>query len=149
MRHIRNKVISDIAGLLATTPINWSRVFTQRILSKRVIDTFLMVYFESEDAEKLGIHPASLYRCTINLRIDAAIRIADYEDLEMAIGDVAEEIQTKLTNAAVIAAAQDVKDIELVNTSVSIEEDQGTFALMSQLWRVQYIITEGLPSLGN
>lgn len=145
MRHIRNKVISDIASLLSAAPVNWDRVFTQRIMTERTLRTYLIVYFESESAEKLNISAPATYRMTVQLHIDAVMRIADYEDLELAIGNVAGEIQTKVTELTVAAASADVTAISLIDTSVSINEDQPAFAIMGQTWLVTYMMTDGSP----
>lgn len=145
MRHIRNKVIEDIAGLLSATPTNWDRVFTQRILSERVLKTYLMVYFESESADKLNISAPATYRMTIQLRIDAVMRIADYEDLESAIGDVTGEIQTKVTELTVAAASANISALSLINTAVTIDEEQPAFAIVSQTWLVTYMMVDGSP----
>ena len=146
MSHTRNTIITAITALLATAPVSWTRVFNQRIVSERVLDTYLMVYFENESSERLTIHDSSPYRCTVQFRVDATFRIADYEDLEAAIGTVAAEIQTKLTNSALRAITNKAQDLSIVQTSASIEEEQTTFALMAQTWTFTYMMNEGSPT---
>lgn len=148
MSHARNQVIAAVASLLSAAPTNWERVFKQRIYTDRILRTYLMVYFESEQTEALLIHPANMYRRTMVLRIDAPIRIADYEVLEDTIGAVAEEIETTLTNSALLAVEPNIKDVYLTQTSVLLdEEQQTTFAMLSTTWLVSYVTAEGEPSV--
>jgi len=146
MSHARDQVIDAMVALLSVTPANWDLVKKQRIESTRIIKTYLMVYFESEEVERLTIHTATLYRRVIGVNVEAPIRIADPEDLETTIGAVAAEIEQKLTNAAMLAQLPAMKDFSLVHSTVLLDEDQTSYAKLSITWAVTVMTAEGSPS---
>lgn len=147
--HVRQQIREAAAALLAEPSNRWQRVFVQREAPLRSVKPYLMVYTPSEPAAPATVHQPFLLRRDLTLIVQAHIRIADPESMEIEFDRVAAEIEQKLIFSSVQLKAPKLTGLYLTNTQSDIvinENSERQYGELSMTWQAQYYTAEGNPS---
>lgn len=151
MSHHRQKLREAIAALLAADPQNWQRVFVQREPLARAAMPYLLVYTPTEAAAPLTMGQGFLQKRDLTVIVQAHVRLADPETVEQTFDTVAEEIETTLSLAGLVAdpALAKLAGFYLINTQTDIvvnENAERQYGELTTTWQAQYHTAEGNPS---
>ena len=154
MAHARKQIRDAVAAALAPTPSTgtWSHVHPSRIDLARQID-YLKVFADSDAADVQGIDEPILYDRTVSLVSVGMLRLpgtGDTVTIEDKMDALAEEVETKLTNAVIRALLPGIGWIALDTTRMDVvvtEEIKPDHAEVTLAWNASYATEEGAPDV--
>lgn len=148
MAHARKTVREAFAALLTAAPasVYWKNVFETRLPPKRRVEPYLLVYVTSEDTEKLTFHAFAQIDRSAEIVVQGYLLVTDKQTAEDRIDAMAEEIEKRITLAALESIK--VKGITSPKTEIELvgeDESAPTHAVLTMSWIVQYSTAEGVP----
>lgn len=152
MTHARQQVREAVATLLKATPSTWGQVFETRIPSTRAVLPYLMVFSDGESAEPISPNSAGIYLRDLNIVVAGRLRLPgnnDTETVEDRMDALADEVETKLTFAALLAALAQIKGLHLASTEMSVVTDEqgaAQYAEVTLAFVARYATAEGSPA---
>ena len=150
MAHVRETVRSAVVTLLNTSPTAYRRAYNTRIPPQQQVRPYLMVWAESEAIPDRTIHPSSMQLRDMSLVVEARVQLPqrETEELENQMDDVAAEIETKLTLAAIQTALPKVESFILTDTRLELAvdmDDVPSYGSVVMNYLISYATTEGTP----
>lgn len=153
MSHARQQIREAVAALLAPTPSTgtYNQVIETRIASSRQIWNYLMVFADGDASERQTINVTAIYDRVLSLVVVGMLRMpgsGDTQTIEDKMDAMAEEIETKLTNADLRTALAKIGWITLASTDMQVivtDDDKVDHAELTQTWLVSYATLEGVP----
>jgi hypothetical protein len=154
MTHARQKIREAVASVLASTPTTWSQVRESRVASLRQIWPYLMVFAEGEASSVGTTNLPCVYLRSLTLAVIGMLRLpgsGDTQTIEDKMDAMAEEVETKLTNASLraVSGMLEIESISLSNTAMDVaidEEGAMDHAEVQMTFVVVYAVLEGVPA---
>lgn len=151
MSHARQQIRDAIVTLLNASPSNFRRAYNTRIQPAQQVWPYLLVWCGSESVVSGTIHPTDIQDRTATITIEGRLQVPqrEVELIETRMDDLAAEIETTLTNTAMLAEVTNLKDIGLNDSTfeVVLSEEDGTvsYAQLTMNFIVRYFTMEGSP----
>lgn len=150
MKHARQRIREAVAKILSRNSVTWKSVTESRIASTRQIWPYLMVFVTDEQSSPSTVDEPTRYGREMTLSVAGMLRLpgtGDTYTIEDKMDEVAAEIETKLTQAALRAEVSQVQTLSLANTSMEVilEDDGIDHAEVILSWRINYSTLEGFP----
>ena len=149
----RKQVRDAVVALLAPTPSTgtWGYVHPSRVASNQVKWPYLMVFSDGEAAERTTMGEPCMYDrvCTIN--VIGMLKMPGNQDfitIEDQMDAMADEIESKLTNALIRSSLVHIGWLVLKETQMQVivkDDDTISHAEVTQTWMASYATTEGVP----
>ena len=148
--HARKQVRDAVATLLNASPVNWQLVTPSRIASSRQVWPYLMVFADGETSEPITVTEPMVSQRSLSVAVVGMLRLpgtGDTQTVEDRMDALAEEVETKLTTAAVRGLVA-INSCSLVSTvmDVFIEEESVDHAEIKLVYNIVYTTLDGAPS---
>jgi hypothetical protein len=148
--HARKQVRDAVATLLNASPVNWQLVTPSRIASSRQVWPYLMVFADGETSEPITVTEPMVSQRSLSVAVVGMMRLpgtGDTQTVEDRMDALAEEVETKLTTAAVRGLVA-INSCSLVSTvmDVFIEEESVDHAEIKLVYNIVYTTLDGAPS---
>lgn len=151
MTHARQQVREAAATLLKVSPTTWGQVFETRIPSTRAVLPYLLIFSDGETSEAISPNSAGIYLRDLTLLVAGRLRLPgnnDTETVEDRMDALADEVETKLSFAALLAAVPQIKGLRLTGTEMIVvtnEQDAPQYAEVTLSFVARYATAEGTP----
>lgn len=148
--HARKQIRDAVATLLNASPVNWQLVTPSRIASSRQVWPYLMVFADGETSEPITVTEPMVSQRSLSVAVVGMMRLpgtGDTQTVEDRMDALAEEVETKLTTAAVRGLVA-INSCSLVSTvmDVFIEEESVDHAEIKLVYNIVYTTLDGAPS---
>lgn len=148
--HARKQVRDAVATLLNASPVNLQLVTPSRIASSRQVWPYLMVFADGETSEPITVTEPMVSQRSLSVAVVGMMRLpgtGDTQTVEDRMDALAEEVETKLTTAAVRGLVA-INSCSLVSTvmDVFIEEESVDHAEIKLVYNIVYTTLDGAPS---
>lgn len=148
--HAREQIINAVVSLLNASPVSWQLVTPSRIASTRQIWPYLMVFSDGETSGPITVTVSMVSQRSLTVAVVGLLRLpgtGDTQTVEDRMDTLAEEVETKLTTAAVRGLVA-INSCSLVSTvmDVFIEEDSVDHAEIKMVYNIVYTTLDGQPS---
>jgi hypothetical protein len=148
--HARKQIRDAVATLLNASPVNWQLVTPSRIASSRQVWPYLMVFADGETSEPITVTEPMVSQRSLSVAVVGMLRLpgtGDTQTVEDRMDALAEEVETKLTTAAVRGLIA-INSCSLVSTvmDVFIEEESVDHAEIKLVYNIVYTTLDGAPS---
>lgn len=148
--HARKQIRDAVATLLNASPVNWQLVTPSRIASSRQVWPYLMVFADGETSEPITVTEPMVSQRSLSVAVVGMLRLpgtGDTQTVEDRMDALAEEVETKLTTAAVRGLVA-INSCSLVSTvmDVFIEEESVDHAEVKLVYNIVYTTLDGQPS---
>jgi hypothetical protein len=153
MTHALQTTREGVVTLLNNgTHTKWTRAYANRIPTQRQQQwDFLMVYTSEESVNAELIHSPNIYTRELSINVIGMLRLpgnGDTQTIEDKMDAMSEDIETRLTYAALVAVVPGVESFYLESTNMDVivsEEGAVDHAELSMVWRATYSTAEGSP----
>lgn len=151
MSHARQQIRTAARALLAASATHWSLVLGSRLPTPRAVMPYLMVFSDGEPAAPVTDNAPLIYQRDMSLIVAGRLRVSgnnDNETIEDSMDDLAAEVESTLTFAALQAQLAQVQRLWLTSTEMVVvlsEEGQPQYAEVTLAFVVRYFIQEGVP----
>lgn len=148
--HARKQIRDAVTALLNVAPVNWQLVTPSRIAYSRQVWPYLMVFADGETSGPITVTEPMVSQRSLSVAVVGMMRLpgtGDTQTVEDRMDALAEEVETKLTTAAVRGLVA-INSCSLVSAvmDVFIEEESVDHAEIKLVYNIVYTTLDGAPS---
>ncbi len=145
--HIRQQ-IREAVGTVLGSGTTWNHVFESRLSPSRDVLPYLLAYIEAEQSIEESIHSGGVMARELALTIKGRCRIVDKETFEDTLDDIAVEVESTLTRAALNALLSNkIHGLYLTSTATDAvsDDDEREYAEITLEYMIKVFTAEESP----